>query len=273
MKQKIKIVMDREKNKIVHNSYWNNVLKIIKDVNPLKVSLENLCFFITYCEIQKNFSLNVNTFDINVLNDFVISNGYKPEYKSKFKQFCKQKKEIISNEIPKNVTKIIDLGSGWGRYSILLSKEFPNSLIYSLENSEVGVECCNLIKKKYGLDNLICERFDYYEPDSLEKIAVVEKDTLFYFSSFSIEQIPYINEKLFKIILKTECSSICGFHIEPIGWQVNKKKKNTSERYNNDLFFVLNKFQDKEKIQIIKIDVDIYGKQSNPGTIIKWKKR
>ena len=103
--------MDRKKNRQVHNTYWSKVFNIIKEVNEDIVSLEDLCFFITYCEIQNKFSLNVNTFDMNSLSKFVISNGYKPKYKSLFEVFRKEKKELISKKIPADVSQIVANGS------------------------------------------------------------------------------------------------------------------------------------------------------------------
>ena len=264
----------KEQNRQMHNTYWNQVLNIIKEVNADIISLEDLCYFITYCEINRKFSLNVNKFNMRSLNAVGISNGYKPKYKSPFKKFRQEKKELVSKEIPANTTQIIDLGSGWGRYSILLSKQFPNATVYSLENSEIGIECCRLISEKYKLDNLICEAFDYHEPESLHKTVLpFSKDqNAFYFSSFSIEQIPYIKKEFFEIVLSGKYESLHGFHIEPIGWQINKKKKNTTPRYNNNLFNVLVELKKENKIDILKTAADIYGRGGNPGSIISWKK-
>jgi hypothetical protein len=267
--------MNREENRDFHESYWGKVLEIFKKVDPKKVSLEDLWSFTTYSEITNNFSLDVNNFDVRSLDNFVIINGFKPVYKSIFKQFVKDKQELITKEIPEGTTQEVDLGSGWGRNSIILANKFPEITFFSLENSEAGVECCKIIKNKYNLKNLICERFDYHEPQMLNKITVpkAHNEKVFYFSSYSIEQIPLLKKELFDIILNSPYSELKFFHIEPIGWQVENREKNTLSRYNNNLFSILQELKEQNLIEIVKVEVDVYGKQNNPGTIVTWKKK
>lgn len=267
--------MNREENRNFHESYWGKILEIIKKVDSKKVPLEDLWSFITYSEITNNFSLDVNKFNVRSLDNFVIINGFKPVYKSIFKQFIKDKQGLLIKEIPEETTQVIDLGSGWGRNSVILANKFPKITFFSLENSEAGVECSRIIKDKYNLKNLICERFDYYEPLMLKKIMSSEakNENAFYFSSYSIEQIPFLKKELFDIVLDLSYNKLKCFHIEPIGWQVEDRLKNTLSRYNNNLFSILKELEHENIIDIIKVEVDVYGKQNNPGTIVTWKKR
>jgi len=73
--------------------------------------------------------------------------------------------------------------------------------------------------------------------------------------------------------LNSPYSELKFFHIEPIGWQVENREKNTLSRYNNNLFSILQELKEQNLIEIVKVEVDVYGKQNNPGTIVTWKKK
>lgn len=267
--------MNRKENKELHNLYWNKVFNIFKNCDPSKISLKTLWAFTSLSEIKNNFSLDLNSFDPNNFDSISIANGYRPSYKSSLRQYCEDKIKLVVDEIPNDVDQIIDLGSGWGRYSVILSQLFPEKKIFSLENSDSGVECCKMLKEKYGLDNLHCHNFDYYQPDALRQhVSPHSKNqNVFCFSSYSIEQIPYLRSETFDIILNAGFNSVKFFHIEPIGWQVMGTRKNTINRYNNNLFPLLKEMERQNIIEITKIEVDAYGKKQNPGTIVVWKKK
>ena len=42
---------------------------------------------------------------------------------------------------------------------------------------------------------------------------------------------------------------------------------------NDNLFSILKELEHENIIDIIKVEVDVYGKQNNPGTIVTWKKK
>jgi hypothetical protein len=266
--------MNRKENREAHNLYWGKVLNIFKQVDPSRITLEQLWGFTCYSEITNNFSLDVNSFDYSSLENVEILNGYNPEFKSMYPKYYKEKLELVTSEIPKDTTQIVDLGSGWGRYSVLLSKMHPEKKIFSLENSDSGVQACKLLREKYNLCNLVCGNFDYHDPIALQQyvIPLSEKQNAFFFSSYSIEQIPTLDRQMFDIVLGAKYNEVKCFHIEPIGWQVRGTPKNTIDRYNNNLYPLLKSLESQSLIKIIKTEVDIYGKRGNPGTIITWKK-
>ena len=49
---------------------------------------------------------------------------------------------------------ILDLGCGWGSLSLFLAERFPNSVIYSVSNSNDQIEHIRNIAKEKGLENL-----------------------------------------------------------------------------------------------------------------------
>ena len=266
--------MNKKQNREAHNLYWGKVLNIFKQVDPTRVTLEQLWGFTCCSEIFNDFSLDVNSFDYENLNYIEIQNGYNPKFFSTYPKYYEEKLHLVTSEIPNNTTQIIDLGSGWGRYSVLLAKLYPDKTVFSLENSDSGVRACMLLKEKYRLSNLICGNFDYHDPIALEQYVtpLSQKQNAFFFSSYSIEQIPYLERRMFDIILKAEYNDVKCFHIEPIGWQINSAPKNTIGRYNNNLYPLLKNLESQNLIKITKTKVDIYGKKENPGTIVTWKK-
>lgn len=266
--------MNREENKKFHNTYWGKIKDIFEKVDPDVTSLERLWAFVTYVEISNDFSLDINSFDFQNIDNLEIKNGFTPEYKSSLSQYFNEKLDLVISEIPEDTSHIVDLGSGWGRYSVILAKKYPSKKIFSLENSDSGVDACRILREKYNLQNLVCESFDYHDPSALKKHVIPSSygEKAFYFSSYSIEQIPTLNRELFEIIIDADYDSVSGFHIEPIGWQVKGIKKNTISRYNNNLYPLLKTLQEEGLLVITKIKVDVYGKKTNPGTIVTWKK-
>ena len=49
---------------------------------------------------------------------------------------------------------ILDLGCGWGSLSLFLAERFPNSVIYSVSNSNDQIEHIRNIAKEKGFENL-----------------------------------------------------------------------------------------------------------------------
>lgn len=192
-----------------------------------------------------------------------------------FLEYKRDKKQVIFDNIPSGCTSIIDMGSGWGRYSFLLAAAFPNKKIFSLEYSDGGKKVCNDLKKRYGLENLYCYNFDYNEPSSLKRNVfpkLSQSEKLFYFSSYSIEQVPYVKESLFDEILSSP-HDVNTLHMEPVGWQIDHARiPNRKHQYNQNLWEILLELESQNKISIKSYSKDCFGKDSNPGTLIQWKK-
>ena len=267
--------MNKSDIKRVHESYWANVENIIDSVNPDKVSLSDLWDCVTYCELTNSFK-EEGFYEIPKGKKNV-KHGYAPEYHSAFAKYKKEKLNLVASKIHPEASCILDFGSGWGRYSVILADTHPNALVYSLEYSDAGVRACSKIKEKYNLKNLVCMSFDYHNPETLEHIVIPELEEhshkrAFCFSSHSIEQIPNIKKSFFDIILRSSIQDIDFLHLEPVGWQVKNTKKTTISRYNNNLFSILRQLESEKKIKITDTLVDFYGKRGNPATLISWKK-
>ena len=123
----------------------------------------------------------------------------------------------------KDCDVIIDLGSGWGRYSTLFADRFKGHKVYAGEISEGGRNVTKFINEQYNLG--ICSfQFDYQNWDGLNKILKKLADKrILIFSNHSIEQVTYLNKQLFYDILKS-VKDVKFLHIEPVGWQVDQSK-------------------------------------------------
>ena len=99
-----------------------------------------------------------------------------------------------------------------------------------------------------------------------------EKKTAYFISSYSIEQIPNLGEDFILDIINSPFESVSFLHVEPIGWQVRRTRKNTNHNYNNDLFSILEKMERDGLINIKDVEVDIFGDARNPGTKVFWSR-
>tara|TARA_R110000824_G_scaffold172454_3_gene350423 strand:+ start:38 stop:835 length:798 start_codon:yes stop_codon:yes gene_type:complete len=259
--------------KEIYGSYWNRIENIIQSVDPSKVSLDDLWGAITYSEITDSF-LDIGYKKPNYNSPS--PHGSSPDFKSSFKDYCSIKKSLILEEEIEDAELIIDMGSGWGRNAVFLAQKFPDKTIVALEYCEEGSRATNLISDKYELPNIITAPFDYYNPSALESIVfpfAKTVDSAYFFSSFSIEQVPYLGEDFILNILHSPFAQITTLHFEPIGWQIKNISKNTQGYYNNDLFPILRKLQASKMIKIDKIEADIFGDIKNPGSKIVWTRQ
>ena len=184
--------------------------------------------------------------------------------------------EVIS-ELLKNIEGdyIIEMGSGWGRYSIALANNVTQD-IYSLEYTESGRKITEYFSKTFHNGQIKSYPFDYYNADFS---MVLEKTNVFVFSSYSIEQITHIKKEVFCKLLD-RFNSIKGFHIEPIGWQLPEPHSEAEKRlktkclrvgYNTNLYSILKELENEGKIIMTKI-IRNFKFDRDDGTIIFWEK-
>lgn len=271
-------MLKAEKIKTHHNKYWGKLSKIIdlsyknKHLDSLNEIWDTIVYYeLTGKEIDPNNFVPTRE-QKNKIPALFGSNRCVHE---SFEEYKRDKKHVIFDNIPPDCTSIIDMGSGWGRYSFLLAAAFPNKKVFSLEYSKGGKKVCNALKKRYGLKNLYCYNFDYNRPWSLKR-SVLSKlsqcEKLFYFSSYSIEQVPYIKISLFNTMLNSPHEVKC-LHMEPVGWQIDSTRIQTRKhQYNQNLWEILLELQSQKKISINNFSKDCFGKRSNPGTLIQWEK-
>lgn len=141
--------------------------------------------------------------------------------------------------------------------------------------------------QKYIKDKFFCEsklnifHFDYNNSDIFFKRLNQKKYNKILFLTFwSIEQITYLNNKLFNNMLNCADNITC-IHIEPVGWQISsnsimKENKNgTKSYYNKNLYKKLTELANLNKINISNIILDMFNPSSqinSCGTLIEWKK-
>lgn len=109
-------------------------------------------------------------------------------------------------------TAIIDLGSGWGRYSTLFARNFGEVPVFAGEISEAGRMTTQAISAHFSLG---IKSFDFNYQSWGELIKVLkglEDRHIIIFSNHSIEQVTYLNMSLFTDIL-SQCSNVQMFNL------------------------------------------------------------
>ena len=174
---------------------------------------------------------------------------------------------------------IFDLGSGWGRNSVLLADKFPNYSIYAGELTESGRKSLQNISDHFSL-NINPFPFDYM--DWSELIRLVSETThseYLIFSNHSIEQVTYLSGKMFEQILETG-KRLKFIHIEPVGWQleramgtvINTPPSGYKMHYNKNFLFLLDYLQKSEQIVDLLVYPDYvsFGNIANCGSLIRY---
>lgn len=261
--------MKWQENKKLHDDHWGMILKNIESLIEEDIDLDDLWMKNNLFEL-KNSSLG-RVFD----NAPYIYERYA-RYASIEKILVLKNKiinDVVSKYIDHNTDLIIDLGSGWGRNSIQLTKTYNNKIL-ACELSDAGRAATDIISEKYNL-NIKTLPFNYYKYGNLiDTLRNKEYEKIVFFSYHSIEQIPEIEKGLFQSIVDLKIENISCFHVEPVGWQVLRTPKTTEKRYNNNLISVLRKLEAENQIAINNIEVDHFGfKHSNTGTLIEWSKK
>ena len=174
---------------------------------------------------------------------------------------------------------IFDLGSGWGRYSILFAEKFPNCKIYAGELTESGRTTLNLIRDHFSL-NINPFPFDYM--NSSELIRLISHSThseYIIFSNHSIEQVTYLPGQMIEQILETG-KRLIFIHVEPVGWQlestaetiINTPPSGYKSYYNKNFLYLLDHFQQSGQIVELSVHPDYvaFGNIPNAGALIRY---
>jgi hypothetical protein len=258
---------DWQSNKSVHDKYWSNLFKYL-DSESLDIDIIS-----EWLNIFK-FELGNPDYIDYILDGKVVSGN--------FSQYAKDKNEYLQNRLDKYVTPttdaILDLGSGWGRHSIQLSFNNPNyPLIISGELSDAGREITNYFKEKYKLPIEVF-KFNWHDHQSLIDLLLNKKfNEIVIFTSNTIEQIPYIDEKLFIDIINLPIDKISVIHIEPVAFQYNSEPFPFNNHYNRNLKHVLDSLASKGLIEIKTVIPQYYGHTTNTTSknniLIEWIKK
>jgi hypothetical protein len=179
---------------------------------------------------------------------------------------------------------VIELGSGWGHYlfKLWISGAPKDARYYACELTSVGRECAALLGSIEPDLKLQAVPFDYRRPE-YGQIARGRKTVVY--TSHSIEQVQTLGPDVITGLLDT-ADRVEGLHLEPVGWQVRRQRKEKlpafSEQhearcrkyeYNENLWTLLLALAAEGRIEITACVPDIIGVPYNPSTLIRWSKR
>lgn len=188
---------------------------------------------------------------------------------------------LMDNEVEKvlkhtKCNAVVELGSGTGKHIFRL---FAN---LNLKEAVGGEICPNAVKlgnriAKESKINVSFNSFNFYDTNSYKKLVGNLKNYIVY-TSHAIEQIPNLGDNLVASLLKLPNPPKAVIHFEPVifpgevGFNEHCLQYATINKYNTDLWAVLEVFQKAKKIEILKTTRRILGLTAfNPTSIIIWK--
>ena len=236
-------------NKKSHNRYWGKLYSFL--LKNKFSSIETAWKSVFSYEFQNPSTISF------------INNGKKVEMP--FNDYLEVKNKHIINQFESiinenQVDAIFDLGSGWSRNSITLSRKFKHIKIFSGEFSEGGRKVANHLINEFGLDNLQTFKFDWNNPHSLFDIVLTQNlKTIILFSNCSIEQIPKLKKTFFNSLIKLKELNFFAIHNEPVGWQLIGSSKPFKENYNSNFIQIVKKLSEEDKIANLHFEKNTFG--------------
>jgi hypothetical protein len=262
-------------------SYESNWGSLISQISSEELSLKDLITKLNYWDqfnpayqFKSNEFIEKNT--VNIIYDNNIKTVTIKEAASLKRQSVMS---TIGSQIDDSVDAVIELGSGFGRNIFMLYEEFsskyPNVTYIAGEYTAGGQDVCSAIVKKYDLP-IISLHFNYYDWSSLYSF-IIEKNykNICFYTSYSVEQIPYLDKQLFLDLLKI--NNIKFTHIEPVGFQMENGNPQYSgnPNYNQNLIQILTDLENENLIKIDTYKPDWFcgdGGFHNVGSLIQWRK-
>ena len=258
-------------NKKRHNEYWGKLFislkQYYKDNN--KSSLDDTLIFL------QNEEFNNKEFEYILYDEKKF--GTDVDYLTDKKHALKK---LFSKHITEKTEVIYDLGSGWGRNSIILSSMFPNQKIITGELSTSGREITQFFIDKYDLNIEVLEQgFNWKKYSNfLKNIKLSPEKDIIIFTSHSIEQIKKIDNGFFNKLLTYNFNNLTFLHIEPVNWQIENTpfpwKKPVY--YNRDFVSLIYSLAESKKIQILNITPRYWSPNlsttSKNSVLIEFKK-
>ena len=176
-------------------------------------------------------------------------------------------------------TVIVDLGSGWGRYSMMIANHYPKNKVLAAEITSQGRKLTEKMAHKYAL-NIETVEFDYNNWDRLlNKLRTIKTNNILIFSNHSIEQVTLLNLRMFEQILSLD-AKVKGVHVEPVGWQLidgwgfcyNIEPQGARQYYNRNFLLILEHLHKRKLITEPTIIPNFFGIHAleNMGTLVKY---
>ena len=271
--------MDKNYTKNVYEGYWKQLNNFI--INNLhKFNLEDMYNTLNFWDLlsPEKFRNNdeAKNITIPIFKDNIYKNITLYDASIEKKTFIY---DVLSSQIDDNTDVIIELGAGWGRniFALYMNKNIKNIDLIMSEVTTSGREICSTISNYFEVP-IITTYFNYY--DWIELIELIKNKkykNICVFSSYSIEQITFLDKKLFEDFLNIEdVLSLKFTHIEPIGFQLHGNPQFTGKpEYNQNLISILNEFSQQNKIKITKSIPDYFsiGGMNMCASIIQWEKQ
>ena len=192
---------------------------------------------------------------------------------------------VLIEALHRSTDTIVELGSGWSAnlFNLWLRGGPRRARYFGCEYSLAGRNTSILLAEKAeGMSFDGCA-FDWYEPnfDFLPK----DGKHVMIFSCHSIEQIPDLPMVVFERILEStkNAQTVTGVHFEPVGWQYPERFSDSSrlllsrryaeeKNYNKNLRDVLEYFVERKHIRMDSLEVDRFGSEMNPASLIIWRR-
>ena len=248
-----------------NNNYWAKIYNFIRTKN--NITSKDITLFELGSRLPCKVLYQRKWFDIKTKDEM-------------WKYFELSRKPVLDELNTNEYDCFIEYGAGWGRNIFHFFDNNVNKSIdyYLLEYTKNGLKSAKKVKEYYPDYKLNIMEFDYN--NSSKTISTIKKYKNILMTSFwSIEQITQISEDFFNNILELS-DNITFIHIEPVGWQIDQTsltqnfKTTPRHYYNKNLYKILKKLENENKIKIKNIEIDYFNFITglSCGTLIKWKK-
>jgi hypothetical protein len=263
-----------------YESYWNQLINFID--NNSDFSLEQSWDSLNYWDLGPSPERFKTDKEINSIFVSVIEEGNEKNLSLHDATYLKKNflTKTLLSQINSSTDLIVEIGGGWGRniFSLYmnLSKDYPNIDFIMGEVSTSGQNVCSSIIKNYNLP-IISTYFNYYDWENIINIIQQKKyKNICVFSNHSIEQIPYLEYKMFNDFLNLDVDSLKFTHIEPVGFQIEggNPQYTGASLYNQNLGSILLDLNEQNKIKLTNINPDYFaiGGWKNCGSLIQWER-
>ena len=291
--------------KALHEDYWGNLIfeEVQSSLSKGVTSFEELWEHINFHEFfkgsnrgKKIVNKSERWWNVQGLMNRSTNIMHRPAADFLFREEVEKVSPFVMNSMRRDRmltlirpyiqddTAIIDLGSGWGRYSTLFARNFKGVDVFAGEISEAGRTTTQAISAYFSL-GIKSFDFNYQSWNELIEVLKSLKDRhLVIFSNHSIEQVTYLNMSLFTDIL-SHCSDVQFVHVEPVGWQLTNERKSLdfsrppkaklgpNKGYNKNLAVILKQLSDDKKIKDLSAITNYlsFGNTRNSGTLLTYR--
>ena len=231
-----------------------------------------------------NYIQKKKIFSIKLVDDFVLKFQKSTHffYKNniffgKISRIHKKNLKIYASHIkkfilPNTKNNIVELGAGYGSKIINLKKDyFSAHNAYALDFSKNSLNILKFFKKKIKINVGYCDFYSY----KINKKFIPKNSIIF--TSYALHYIPNHKEKIIDFFIDLDPRIVIFF--EPLYENYTGakyfsycRKYIKQNNYNKNLLELLQKYQKKRKIKIVRIEKNIFGVNPLlPYSVVAWK--